>query len=388
MVDRVDIVILGGGCAGLALARELALRPGPLRTLVIEPRLDYHEDRTWSFWAPTLPELPLSSRAQWSSWEISSGAHSYRHQSADWRYHWLSSADYYADAIAKIHQSEWVELRLGVAAGDIAHDEDSAQVETSKGPVRCRWVIDTRPPAQAACLNAPLTQLFSGVEVETRADVFDPTTVTLMGNLRTTAGGLAFDYVLPRSPRQALIEYTVLSLKPHDPALLDEDCDSLVRGLCGTEAKIQRRERGALPMGLAVGPPAPGPVILAGTPAGALRASSGYAFRRIQAWASQCAESLVSKGHPRTGAMDPPFRRLMDQIFLQALTSNMARSPDDFSQIARALDGTGFARFMSDQSSPADWARVIAGLPKMRYLKATMKVLSNRRPDHFTSILP
>lgn len=86
--------------------------------------------------------------------------------------------------------------------------------------------------------------------------------------------------------------------------------------------------------------------------------------------------------------MDPPFRRLMDQIFLQALTSNMARSPDDFSQIARALDGTGFARFMSDQSSPADWARVIAGLPKMRYLKATMKVLSNRRPDHFTSILP
>lgn len=378
MVAKVDIVILGGGCAGLALARELALRPSALRTVIIEPRLHYEEDRTWSFWENNHSPLRLRSRGQWSSWEISCANQSYRHRSSEWHYHQISSGDYYQDALTTIHDSERTELRLGVEAGDIAINADGAVVTTSAGPVEGKWVIDTRPPAQKVQHEAPLTQLFSGVEVETEVDVFDPTTVTLMGNLRATADGLAFDYVLPLSPRQALIEYTVLSPQPHDPARLDAPCDDLVRDLCGTGASMLRRERGALPMGLASSRPSQGPVVLAGTPAGALRPSSGYAFRRIQTWATRCADLLVDKGHPITEAMDPPLHRLMDRIFLEALTADMSQAPADFSRIARALDGSGFARFMSDQPTTGDWARVIAGLPKIRYLLATMAVLANR----------
>jgi lycopene beta-cyclase len=186
---------------------------------------------------------------------------------------------------------------------------------------------------------------------------------------------VAFDYILPLSPRRALVEHTVLTTRPHDPAWLDGACDASVSDLCGGEVRVLRRERGWLPMGLPRPDPGPGPVFRAGMPGGAVRPSSGYAFRRIQTWAARCAEALIDRDRPLPGTLDPPARSLMDRIFLRAFTSDVGGAPDDFSRMAGALDGNGFARFMSDEASLGDWARVVASLPKIRYLKAAAGAL-------------
>jgi len=47
----VDLAILGGGCAGLSLARELAANQVKRSVIVIEPRQAYEDDRSWCFWA-------------------------------------------------------------------------------------------------------------------------------------------------------------------------------------------------------------------------------------------------------------------------------------------------------------------------------------------------
>lgn len=375
MTTTADVVILGGGCAGLALARELALRRHGLRTLVLEPRTAYAEDRTWCFWARRDEALRFPSRGQWARWQISAGNHCHTHAARDWRYHWISSADYYADAARVIGRSDQVELRLGVRAEGVVVRADLGEVATNAGPVTGRWIIDTRPPALDRLVQAPVAQLFSGVEVETGGDVFDPEIVTLMGNLRVMDGAVAFDYVLPLSPRRALVEHTVLTTRPHDPALLDGACDASVSRLCGSEVRVFRRERGWLPMGLPRPDDAPGPVIRAGTPGGAIRPSSGYAFRRIQTWASRCADTLVERDQPLIGPPDPPVRSLMDRIFLRAFTRDVGGAPDDFRRMAGALDGDGFARFMSDEAKGSDWARVITSLPKVRYLQAAAGAL-------------
>ena len=375
MATTADVVILGGGCAGLALARELALRRHGLSTVVLEPRTGYAEDRTWCFWARHDEALRFPSRGQWASWQISAGNQVRTHAARDWRYHWISSADYYADAAMVIGASEQVELCLGVRADAVIVRNDIGEVSTSAGPVTGRWIIDTRPPTRDWLVQAPVAQLFSGVEVETAGDVFEPEIVTLMGDLRALDGGVAFDYILPLSPRRALVEHTVLTSQPHDPALLDGPCDALVADLCGREVKVLRRERGWLPMGLPRPRHSPGPVVRAGTPGGAIRPSSGYAFRRIQTWAARCADALVDRDEPLAGPPDPPARSLMDRIFLRAFTRDVGGAPEDFSRMARALVGDGFARFMSDEARGSDWARVVASLSKIRYLKAAAGAL-------------
>ncbi|MDC1330794.1 lycopene cyclase family protein [Pelagibacteraceae bacterium] len=54
-MKEFDYIIIGGGCAGLSLAYELEthnkLKDKTLA--IIEPRLDYKRDKTWSFWKTT-----------------------------------------------------------------------------------------------------------------------------------------------------------------------------------------------------------------------------------------------------------------------------------------------------------------------------------------------
>jgi len=371
----MDVIILGGGCAGLALAREMSLRTHNLRVLVIEPRKNYAEDRTWCFWMAGSDGLRPASRMQWDQWRLSSGGASITHHPQLWRYHMVSSADYYADALSAIGKSGRVTLRLDTRAGTVTADNGCYRVETTAGPVRGRFIIDTRPPSLARIKAAPLAQLFSGLEVRVERDVFDPRTATLMGNMTAEGGRLSFDYILPFSPRHALIERTVFTTAPEEPATLDGPCLARVEALCGSGASIVRQERGWLPMGLPDAPSADGAVIRAGLSVGALRPSSGYAFKRIQRWASVCADSLVSSGKPSVEFADPVALRVMDQVFLRAMTHSIGGAPGDFVRIARALNGDRFARFMSDEATRADWLKVIAALPKTRYLAATVSII-------------
>ncbi len=66
-----DVIILGGGCAGLALARELANRQFGGEVIIFEPRREYTDDRSWCFWAdPGHPDTRLA-RHRWRRWESS-----------------------------------------------------------------------------------------------------------------------------------------------------------------------------------------------------------------------------------------------------------------------------------------------------------------------------
>ena len=51
-MKEFDYIIIGGGCAGLSLAYELEINNKLKdKTLaIIEPRIEYKKDKTWSFW--------------------------------------------------------------------------------------------------------------------------------------------------------------------------------------------------------------------------------------------------------------------------------------------------------------------------------------------------
>jgi lycopene beta-cyclase len=61
-----EVTILGGGCAGLSLAVRLA--GSGLRVTVIEPRLEYENDRVWSFFRTRPDPLAACVQASWSKW--------------------------------------------------------------------------------------------------------------------------------------------------------------------------------------------------------------------------------------------------------------------------------------------------------------------------------
>ena len=103
--------------------------------------------------------------------------------------------------------------------------------------------------------------------------------------------------------------------------------------------------------------------------AGGARASSGYAFQRIQRWAEECAHALVAGRGPTPHRADPWALRKMDALFLQVLSRRPELAADLFLALFKRVAHPRLVRFMSDRATLADYATIIFALPARPFLK-------------------
>ena len=365
-----DGIVLGGGCAGLALAIALARRNARRRVIIIEPRSHYSDDRSWCFWAPPQHQWSHRVTRQWTQWLFSTAtATTVRHHSQQWPYQYLRAADYYAEARAWIDASHALDLRPGWRAGEPEALPEHVRVETTAGTVTARWLIDTRPPAPDG--SALLYQCFVGHElrVPDHAAVA-PECVELMSDMRTDDAGFVFSYVLPIARDRVVVESTRFAESPPTSEQLAADTEAVLAARGWQDAARERREAAILPMGGAAAPASGSDrIVRAGIAGGGLRSASGYGFQRIQSWAAYCADHLERTGRPVGHPPEPPLRRAMDGLFLRVLRAYPERASEFFLAVARGLGADAFARFMSDSARPSDNLRLVASLPPGPFLR-------------------
>jgi len=369
MVEHVDLAIIGGGCAGLSLARRLASGGFGGRAVVIEPRTQYRDDRSWCFWSRN--PHPLASAA-WSRWRFSlDDGTALVHRSENWRYQYVRSADFYADAAQAIAASRGVELRLGVSCKRLGPHRGGVRLETSAGPIQADAVVDTRPPERRA--RAQLHQCFLGLEIEAK-NAFDPACAGLMEDMRLGPHGFEFTYLLPLSEDRAVVEHTVFSTCAVAPDRLGATLQATLASRGLDQSYELRREGAILPMGL-MEPPADAPpgLVRAGAGAGAMRPATGYAFRRIEAWAGLCAQAVLGGGAPIGEAGRSDAAGWFDSVFLRALSRDGAPAPDWFFSMAKGLGADGFAHFMSDEARARDYGAVLTSLPPAPFIAAALR---------------
>ena len=368
-----DLLILGGGAAGLSLARRLAEQGTTApRTLVLESRVDYADDRTWCFWMHPTAQLTHLVRRRWAKVSLASSTERVLVDCAEFPYALLPSGGFYQDSRECIARSERVRLAMGVAVLGAPRKVDGLwEVATSAGVQRARWIVDTRPSAPPAEGAAVLWQSFLGQEIEAAGPVFDPTVAEIMHFTQGEAGQILFHYLLPLSPTRALLEVTAFSPKPVGPDGFRAELNRFIdRRLEGRRYQLRREEHGILPMGLPMPvPSADATYVRAGLMAGGARASSGYAFQRIQRWAERCAQSLAAGHGPQPHAADGWILRRMDALFLQVLRRRPELAPTLFLAMFSRVAPARLARFMSDQATLLDNLAVIAALPPGPFLR-------------------
>lgn len=376
-IEECDLAIVGGGCAGLSLASRLAEGGAAApRTLVLDARTHYGEDRTWCFWRVEETGFDACIAAAWETARVAAGDREALLDCRRYPYVMIPSSRFYAQALAAIDASSRVARRTGIRVGDVVPEPDGRlRIATSAGPVLARRVVDTRPPPIAEG-GALLWQSFLGREVETQSDAFDPTRVELMTFDPPSRARIGFTYVRPLGPRRALIEYTVLARAPLAPAELAADLARVEAARIGARAcRVIRTEHGRLPMGLVARPErlAPGHV-RAGLAGGAARPSSGYAFLRIQRWARDCAAGLLA-GAGLAGAdlrapdPDAATTRVMDRVFLRVLAKAPERGPEMFRAMIAGTPPDRLIRFLSDRGSPRDHLALALALPVLPFAR-------------------
>ncbi len=368
-----ELIILGGGCAGLSLAARLVQQRPNIALTVVEPRAHYEEDRTWCGWRIAPHFFSDCVVAHWDKWRIASSRQSLLLHSSEYPYEMVRASLVYEKASALIQSSTSAELLLGLSAEAVFETADDVQVTLADGSVvRSPWVIDTRP--QMRTLKEPwLWQNFVGYVVQCDTPVAIDTEAPVLMDFQPPGESVAqFMYTIPFGENQFLFECTRFSEIRGEEKVLEAALVHWLQQHLGSRWQHRRREAGSLPMA----PPLPSDqrrVIQAGTRGGNMRISTGYAFHRIQRWADECAASILRDGTPIT----PASHRLldaMDELFLRVLQQPSTSAADIFTDLFASCPTDRLIRFLSGVPLPADYWPVASGLPWSKFLQETPKL--------------
>lgn len=380
MSEVFDLVILGGGCAGLSLSMALeAHGKSKLRTLVIESRGVYQNDRTWCFWSDPAKILPYKIQHRWQTMRVSNGGRSVALNCGSTPYNMLAGEHFYATALASIDRQPNITLRMGTSVNSEPNFAEGVwTISTNAGSVTARAIVDTRPPRSVEMGGATLWQSFYGLEIECKAAVFDATSLDLMNFLDPDPRHVPFVYVLPVSPTRALVELTVFGAQPLGCSELSSQLEAAIGKLVGDSPyETVRSEHGILPMGLNDAPRAlHSSYARVGIMAGGARPSTGYAFQRIESWAQECASSLARHGRPTPHRPDPLPLRLMDRIFLEVLRTHPIQGGAIFFSLFGSAEPARVIRFLSGRGGVVDSLAVIAAVPFTPFIRAAFKLMS------------
>lgn len=375
----VDLVIIGGGCAGLSLAMQLAkLKSLAPTTVILESRSEYHNDRTWCFWRDEKLDVDTMVRHRWTKVRVRSPEEVTTLECETAPYQLLSSHTFYSNAEAIIAANSKTRLfKQAAVLGQPQKMDETWNICTNLGNFYARMVVDTRPDPNLQMSDTQMWQSFYGEEIECDAEVFDPMIADLMDFSHRCAETIKFVYILPMSKRRALVEMTVFSPQPSSIESLQTECTTAIKKYVkGERFQSLRSEHGILPMGNSQ------PVdsgesnyVRVGLHAGAARASTGYAFQRIQRWAALCSAQLAIGAPPVRHRRDPALLRWMDYLFLRVLKSHPELAPVLFVSVFKNANANRLIRFLNDNGTFFDYVAVVLALPARPFISEILKII-------------
>jgi lycopene beta-cyclase len=348
-MDDVDYALVGGGLqAGLIALAVRAAQP-KARIALVERGPALGGNHTWCFHANDLPAgagwIEPLVEARWPGYDV---AFPRLRRSLASPYACTTSA-----RLDQVVRPVVDELLLDTTALAI----EARRVETTRGELRARHVIDARGPAQQAQARCGW-QIFVGQEVQVPGHGL--TQPILMDATVEQRGGFRFFYVLPLAADRLLIEDTCFASQPY----LDVPAYRAAIAAYAAERgwaiqAVLREETGALPLPLALDVPPPGAPLVAGYGGGYFHPVTGYSFPIAARLAAAVATGDVAAMH-RAHAAQLPFALRLNRMLFQWFAPE--RRYHVLERFYRMPEAT-IRRFYALELTTLDRARFFVGRP-------------------------
>jgi lycopene beta-cyclase len=366
-----DIILAGGGVAGLSLACHLARSPLRDRSiLVVDKDMSERDDRTLCYWSARPTLFDRAATHSWSRLRVMTECREIVADLGAYRYRMIRGVDFrgYAREMLASPRVDFLQAR-------VEHVQDgaaAATVQAGASTYTASWVFDSRqaqtPPAASeagADSSCRLYQQFSGWEITSARPAFTPDVATLLDFRVPQDGAMRFFYILPFTRQRALVEHVAClpalqSWAEHDRALETYLTSTLGAAACS----VERRESGISVLTDRPFPRRLGSRIMAiGALGGQIKPTTGYAFARIQQDSAGIVRSLLRTGQP----FDVPSPRRRFRLYDAAMLATMARHGGTikpiFAEMFRQNPAERILRFLDEQTQPWDEARLAATLP-------------------------
>jgi len=355
-MKEFNYTIVGGGCAGLSLAYELEIHKKlSNKTLaIIEPRLEYKKDKTWSFWKVSPHNFDDCVKKSWQNFSINIPNKTKYLKCNDYPYQSIDSGLFYEKIINKLKQNKNISFFKDIKEVNLENSFIFNSVPTLKVDEKNFW------------------QHFCGVEIETKNNYFDDEIINLMDFDCEQKNSVHFFYTLPYSKNKALVETTWLS-KMDDNSQKDYDVqikDYIEKHLNLKDYKITYKEIGAIPLFY---PSKNNSVnkINIGTAGGMTRLSTGYTFLNIQEHSKYIRKNIENITTTKKFEIKKKYQ-FLDKIFLRVLETHPEKMSNIFFKIFNNSPKI-VIKFLSNKSNILEDLSIIFKMPKWIFIKALLK---------------
>lgn len=373
-MEHFDFIIIGGGASGLLLAEAMGRDPwfDGKRIALFEKQALKGNDRTWCFWEPGAGAFDDLIETRWDQMRFRGTGIDQVLSLRPLSYKMLRGEAFYAAYYRKITSSPNIHV-FREAVSRVEEQPGGALVTTSQASYTASRVFSSVSFARPSLPASPyplIRQHFIGWRVRVPRPVFDPDTPTFMDFGIPQQGNTRFMYVLPASPTEALLEYTLFSKDLLETGEYEAAIEAYLRAEYGVgEFEILEKERGSIPMTCNDFTARDSQHIThIGIAGGWARPSTGYTFWNSTQQVPRLVEAIKSGNRLQMARRDRFW--FYDLVLLEVLAGDNARGGEVFSALFRRVPPTRILRFLHQQTSLAEDLRIIAACPKRMFIRA------------------
>ena len=380
MNTKYDIIICGAGCAGLSLAYRYADDAfSHLKVLIIDPDHKNKNDRTWCFWEKDKGVFEDIVKKSWDEVYFHSPQQSQILDLNPYSYKMIEGLDFYNYTKAAIAQSSNI-IWCHEAVKEITEDDKGITVTTENQAFttdKCfkNFLTTSIPKSHKWYVD----QHFGGWVIESETPCFEPDKATFMDFRIEQNGEARFFYVLPTSTTKALVEIAIFSNNEWTKADYDREISNYIKQyIKTTDYTVIDTEYGVIPMTSYdfTSDYKTSNIIPIGTAAGAVKASSGYAFYRIQEH-SDYIINCEKEGIAIKPYFKPNRFSFYDRIMLNVIMTNKVAATTIFAMLFDKLKPKDVLAFLNEEIPFPNEVKIFTAPPWLPFTKAMLEELGN-----------
>ena len=369
---RYNYIICGAGCAGLSLAYYLSQTDlkGKNILLLDKDRKD-KSDRTWCYWEKGNSHFDKIVQTQWNELLFATPAFQKKMNISPYAYKKIRGLDFYKFILNHLSKYSHIHFKNELVH-EISEDTNGALVKTQQRIYESDQVFVSYQESIDFSSNHHVLQHFKGWEIKTNDPVFESKVATFMDFRTDQNGETRFLYVLPTSAQSALVELAVFSNKIWSQEDYDNVIEAYIKNTLEIrDYKVSEKEFGIIPMSTYPFEKANTKHIkYIGTAGGWVKASSGFAFERIQRLSKTLAEALVNGENIDLVLKSVNNRyRFYDRIFLNVILTGKKSGADVFTSLFKSLPPTLVFKFLDEETSFLEDMRLFTGPPTWPFIK-------------------
>lgn len=348
--------------------------------LVLEKSGKNKNDRTWCFWESGAGEFDDILYKKWSKIHFAGEQLDINPEIAPYNYKMLRGIDFYECYFKKLEAHANITIEQDEIK-DLKEGDDFVTVSGKRNSYQGLQVFDSRFDYKRVRKESSypvLQQHFLGWFIKTDRAVFDENTASFMDFSIPQKGNTRFMYVLPLSPSEALVEYTLFS----ENVLEKEEYENAIKEYLSKKLEVSSYEiteveHGNIPMtcyDFTQGNT--NRILKIGTAGGWAKASTGYTFYSSLKKVKMLVQHLKAGGQLKKFGKRDRFW-FYDLLLLDILHKNNHLGRSIFESLFRKRKPQLIFKFLDEDTHLLEELYIMAAPKPRPFIKALLNRLFN-----------